>query len=354
MPQTRAPGVDVRPAGRDQTAPDYVDVLTAGRHGGRRRLRYEVRGPAGGVPVFLLHGTLGSRLGPRPRPVVLHRLGVRLISYDRPGYGGSDRDEGRSVADAAADVETIADDLGLDLFAVVGRSGGGPHALAAAAGLPKRVARAGALVSLAPAGADSLDWFGGMTKANVQEFSTADEDEAKLIESLRLQADRIRRDPASKISVMREQMTAPDLRVLHDASIRRLLAETYAEALRTGPYGWIDDVLALRRDWGFRLADIEQPVRLWHGDQDNFSPASHTRWLADQIGERAQLQVQSDTAHFGAMEVLPAMLAWIAAEMRADEDRPAHWWLDSPPPATEFPASWSSEDVRLSPRPAAR
>lgn len=75
---------------------------------------------------------------------------MRLISFDRPGYGGSERLPGRRVADVAADVAAIADAMGLDTFAVVGRSGGGPHSLACAALLPDRVTRVAVLVGLAP------------------------------------------------------------------------------------------------------------------------------------------------------------------------------------------------------------
>ena len=124
-------------------------------------------------PIFLLHGTPGSRLGPHPRSSVLHRLGVQLIAFDRPGYGESDRMAGRQVADVAADVLAIADAYGLDRFAVVGRSGGGPHALACAALLPERVTRAAVLVGLAPHGAAGLDWFDGMAESNVTEFTAA-------------------------------------------------------------------------------------------------------------------------------------------------------------------------------------
>ncbi|MFD0785336.1 alpha/beta fold hydrolase, partial [Micromonospora azadirachtae] len=85
-----------------------------------RRLAVETSGARDGLPVFLLHGTPGSRSGPRPRPVVLYRLGVHLICYDRPGYGDSDRHEGRRVADTAADVTAIAAAFGIDRFALVG------------------------------------------------------------------------------------------------------------------------------------------------------------------------------------------------------------------------------------------
>jgi pimeloyl-ACP methyl ester carboxylesterase len=275
-----------------------------------RRLQYEESGDPDGVPVFLLHGTPGSRLGPRPRAGVLYRLGVRLISYDRPGYGGSDRHRGRSVADCATDVAAIADDLGLPTFTVVGRSGGGPHALAAAARLPGRVTRAAVLVSLAPHDAE-IDWYGGMMPSNVDEFSTATQDESRLIESLRLQAERTRRSPVSLLDMLRAEIAGPDREFVRGLTIQKLLLESYAEAMRGGPYGWIDDVLATRRDWDFHLDQITQPIRLWHGAQDNCVPAAHAHWLAARI-PNAELEVQSGTAHFGAMEILPEILSWLA------------------------------------------
>src|SRR5690348_12319336 len=115
-----------------------------------RRVAVEEWGSPSGSPVLLLHGTPGSRLGPVPRPLVLYQLGIRLITFDRPGYGRSDRMPGRRVADVAADVLEIADALGLERFGVLGRSGGGPHALACAALLPERTTRAAVLVGLAP------------------------------------------------------------------------------------------------------------------------------------------------------------------------------------------------------------
>jgi pimeloyl-ACP methyl ester carboxylesterase len=287
-----------------------ADVKTADG----RTLRYQAVGAPRGTPIFLMHGTPGSRIGPRPRTSVLYRLGVRLISYDRPGYGGSGRHQGRSVADCAADVAGIADHLGLDTFAVVGRSGGGPHALACAARLPDRVTRAAVLVSFAPNEAgDDLDWYEGMNDANVRGFATDPAEEQKLVESLRLQADRTRRRPVSLLESLRGQISGPDRTVVNDPTIERLLLEAYAEATRPGPYGWIDDVLALRRGWGFSLSEVQQRVRLWHGAEDNVVPASHTRWLAERI-RGAELHVQTDTAHFGAMGILPSMLSWLIEE----------------------------------------
>lgn len=277
-----------------------------------RLLTVEISGATTGVPVFLLHGTPGSRSGPKPRSGILYRLGVQLICYDRPGYGGSSRSAGRRVADAARDVIAIADQLGIERFAVVGRSGGGPHALACAALLPDRVVRTAVLVGLAPSNAAGLNWFDGMADGNVREYSVADADQSLLMERLRMRAERTIRDPESLLELVRGQMAEPDRRVVESVTFRRLLAQTYAEGLRDGPYGWIDDVLAFREDWGFSLRTIAGPVLLWHGKDDTFSPIHHTWWLAGQIPD-VEVQVQTDTAHFGAVEVLPKILAWLTA-----------------------------------------
>jgi pimeloyl-ACP methyl ester carboxylesterase len=281
--------------------------------GGRRRLSCEVFGDPEGTPVFLLHGTPGSRLGPRPRGVVLHRLGVRLIVFDRPGYGGSDRQAGRRVADVAADVAAIADSYGLAEFAVVGRSGGGPHALACAAMLPHRTTRAAVLVGLAPHGADGLDWFDGMAASNVIDFTEAAASRDAISARLTAAAESIRADPASLIARLETELPDPDRRVVADSGIRSMLVRNYAEALRTSAYGWIDDVVAFCTSWGFDPADIAVPVRLWHGKSDVFSPPSHAQWLADRI-PGATVIVQEGAAHFGALGVLPDILRWLAAD----------------------------------------
>jgi pimeloyl-ACP methyl ester carboxylesterase len=277
-----------------------------------RDLAYEVSGDPHGWPVFLLHGTPGSRMGPRPRSSLLYRLGVRLICHDRPGYGDSTRHEGRRVADVADDVRSVADTLGVQRFSVVGRSGGGPHALACAALLPDRVVRAAVLVGPAPPDALGLDWFAGMSEANNAEFRTASQDADRLMETLRLRAERAMRDPQSLIEFLRVQMSRPDLDLANAVTMRRLFAQTYVEALKGGPYGWLDDAVALRVHWGFELGDVTVPVRLWHGTEDTFTPVSHTRWLAGRL-PNAEVQVQEGAAHFGAVQILPEVLGWLAA-----------------------------------------
>jgi pimeloyl-ACP methyl ester carboxylesterase len=314
-----------------QPAPPTVVTTPDGR-----TLAAEVTGAPDGSPVFLLHGTPGSRSGPKPRGIVLYRMGVRLICYDRPGYGESDRHQGRSVADAADDVRAIADHLGIDRFAVVGRSGGGPHALACAALLPDRVTRAAVLVSIAPADARDLDWHEGMTDLNVKEYRSVDADGSAYAAQLALNT---QKRPESLVDHLRPALCEMDHRVVDDIAIRRLLTASYREATRPGPEGWIDDVTAFRRSWGFDISSIRVPIRLWHGDADTFSPVQHTEWLAAQI-PGAELQVKQGAGHFAAVEILPLMLTWLADGRQTT--------MDSEPPGADWLAGVSpSERVRI-------
>jgi pimeloyl-ACP methyl ester carboxylesterase len=280
------------------------------RSGDGRRIAIQESGNPSGHPVFLLHGTPGSRIGPLPRGIRLYELGVRLITFDRPGYGDSDRLLSRLVADVVPDVRAIADELGIERFAVLGRSGGGPHALACAAMLPDRITRAGVLVSLAPRSAEGLDWFAGMADSNVREYMTAVTDPEGLTASLVQAADVIRTNPASHVAMLGPEMPEADRRVVSDAGIRTLLMRNFAEALRGSADGWIDDARALCSPWGFGLADITVPVLLWHGQDDVFSPVAHARWLADQIPD-VIVSIRPGTAHFGALEVVPDVLSWL-------------------------------------------
>jgi pimeloyl-ACP methyl ester carboxylesterase len=286
-----------------------------------RTLAVDLTGDPNGYPVFLLHGTPGSRSGPRPRGALLYRMGVLLISFDRPGYGQSTPRKGRSVADAKDDVLAIAKKFAPDRFAVVGRSGGGPHALACAALLPKRVSCAAALVSLAPADAPDLDWYDGMGGHNTGEYSTADEDEQALIQRLTSLAEVTRHNPLRFLSQIEADISPSDRRVIDNLDFRRLLSQAYAQATLPGAEGWIDDVLAFREPWQFKVSDIRCPVKLWHGSDDQFSPIEHTLWLKKHITP-AKLTIASGVGHFGAMEVLPDILSWVRrTARRADRTR---------------------------------
>lgn len=120
-------------------------------------------GPDAADAVTLLWHQGSPQTGALLEPLVAAAAerAIRLLSYGRPSYGGSTPQPGRNVASAAADVAQIADALGVGQFAVMGVSGGGPHALACAALLPDRVTGAICLASPAPL-TDDFDWFDGM------------------------------------------------------------------------------------------------------------------------------------------------------------------------------------------------
>lgn len=308
-------------ASADGSANDPPDedgaIVVRSRSG--RILTVELTGARDGVPVFLLHGTPGSRRGPKPRTSELYRIGVKMISYDRPGYGGSQRQSGRTVADAACDIEDIANFLGVSRFAVVGRSGGGPHALACAALLPERVTRAAVMVGLAPPNIPELDWFEGMSDDNVSEYTAAEQDPAVLVQLVSEKAARTRADPEYLLETLVKDMSLTDRRIVGDYGVRGSITSSYAEALRSGNSGWIDDALAFRGNWGFRFEDVKCPVKLWHGAADRFSPPRHTTWLASKI-PHADLEVRWGEGHFSAIKVLPRLLPWLINWPRSDAD----------------------------------
>jgi pimeloyl-ACP methyl ester carboxylesterase len=276
-----------------------------------RRLSVESLGDPDGKPVLLMHGTPGGRNGPRPRGIILYRLGIRLISYDRPGYPGSDRMIGRTVADAAGDVEAIADYFGFHRFSVVGRSGGAPHALACAALLKERVMCVAALCSLAPCDAEGLDWTAGMADSNVRAYRNAEADLQALIATLNERAGHVRSNSEGLLKLLWPELAGQDKEILGDVTLRRIIAQVHTDALRDSVDGWIDDVVAMSRPWEFELSNIEAPVKLWSGSNDVFSPINHSYWLEKHIGT-ATLEVDRGKSHFGAVEKLPKILTWVA------------------------------------------
>lgn len=247
--------------------------------------------------------------------MVLYQLGIHLIAYDRPGYGRSTRLPHRTVAHAADDVLAIAGALGLESFSVVGRSGGGPHALACAALHPDRVRSAGVLVSLAPPDAPELDWFEGMTESNVREYQNARENLELLQSSLVRNADAMKADPMALLAGLDEEMPEVDRRVVADAGIRSMLQRNFLTGVGESADGWIDDAVSFCRPWGFDPADITVPTLLWHGERDVFSPVGHFQWLASRI-PGATVILQPSAAHFDAVPILPKVLGWLRDQAR--------------------------------------
>jgi pimeloyl-ACP methyl ester carboxylesterase len=258
----------------------------------------EVGDPAG-VPLFVLHGTPGSRLSSlHQNPAGVADAGLRVITYDRPGYGRSTRQPGRSVVDCVSDISAIADELQLERFAVTGASGGGPHALAVGARLPQRVTRVLCNVSGAPFDAPDLDWFEGMDRTNVREFGWALEGEKTLAVELEREAQDILAslgdDPAA---LLRDVELAPaDRAALEDPDLRRSFSASLREALRAGVWGWVDDDLAFINPWGFDVEELRVPVEVRYGSADVLVPPSHGAWLAAHV-PNALATVEDEAGH---------------------------------------------------------
>jgi pimeloyl-ACP methyl ester carboxylesterase len=240
-------------------------------------------GDESGRAVVAIHGTPGSGLPWRRLVEDAEARGIRLLAYDRPGYGGSDRHPGRTVADAAGDVVAIADALGIDRFAVEGGSGGGPHTLACAALLPDRVVAAASLAGVAPYPAEGLDWLDGMGQDNLDEFGATLAGRETLERYLREQADAmLAADPDAIADTLRSLLSPPDAAVL-TGEFAAYLAEATRRAIGERLDGWIDDDFVFMNPWGFELDEIRVPVQLLHGAQDRFVPITHGEWLAGRI-----------------------------------------------------------------------
>lgn len=282
-----------------------------------RTLRVYLGGDGRGTPVLIHHGTPDSGLLYPKWEDDARARGIRLIGYDRPGYGGSTRHAGRSIGDAAADVRTIASALGLEQLATWGISGGGPHALACAALAPDVVVAAASIAGVMPYGADGVDYLEGMGEANVAEFSAVLAGEEALRPLLERDAAGMREGGEAGVGQVLESLLSPvDTAVL--PQIVGFLHESMSLGLEPGVDGWLDDNLAFVADWGFEPAAIETPVLLLQGVEDRFVPPSHFDWLAAHI-PGAEARLEPAHGHLSlAEEGVGEVHAWLLQERSAD------------------------------------
>jgi len=271
--------------------------------GDGRELEITVSGPDDGVPLLWHHGTPGCGYQSASKIADVTSRGLRLVSYSRAGAGRSTRNKGRTVADVAADMAAILDDLGAERCLVGGQSGGGPHSLATAALLPDRVAAAIVVCGVRPYGPGFLD---GMGQDNLDEFGLALEGEDALAPYLLQQREGLLgAQPDQVIEAMSTLLPPPDRAVLTGELGRDLLANLAGGA--ESIYGWLDDDLAFTRAWGFELEDIRVPVSFWQGTEDLMVPHSHMPWQAQRVPgavmhlEPGEGHLSLQVNHFGAM-----------------------------------------------------
>ncbi|MEO8851616.1 MAG: alpha/beta hydrolase [Allobranchiibius sp.] len=255
-----------------------------------RALDVRVDGPTGGRVLLFHHGTPGSAAPFRFIATAAHALGLRTVTYSRPGYGDSTRHTGRTVADVVPDLMHVLDRLGIEDCLTAGWSGGGPHALACGALAPDRVHGVLTMAGVAPYDAPGLNFLDGMGQENIEEFGATVAGEHAWREAMRSDAEQLAlATPAKIVEGMASLLPPSDLAVLTD-EFGEDLAAGFREGLRNGADGWLDDDLAFVRPWGFDLAEIKVPVQVWQGSEDLMVPAAHGRWLAQAVpGVQAHL-----------------------------------------------------------------
>jgi pimeloyl-ACP methyl ester carboxylesterase len=245
--------------------------------------------------VFWHHGSLNVGAPPEPLFPAAEELGIRWVSYDRPGYGGSTPRPDRDVASAAGYASAVADALGIDRFAVVGYSHGGSHALACAALLPGRVLGAVSVAGLAPFGAEGLDWFGGFGPGGAAELRAAAAGRAALEKHLA------------------ESDDGPDFTPEDEAALAgewSWFFDVFDEPALAGGMGFVEDDLAGVGAWGFDPADVVAPALFVHGARDRVVPASHGAWLARRVPS-AELWLRPEDGHISILDRGAAALAWL-------------------------------------------
>jgi pimeloyl-ACP methyl ester carboxylesterase len=269
-----------------------------------RTIGFAEWGDRDGTPVFSLHGTPGSRLGRVPDEDALRAAGLHVITYDRAGYGVSDRHPGRTVVDNVADVAAIADAIGIERFYITGGSGGGPHSMAVAARVPDRVIAAEASVSPVPYDLDGFDFFAGMDPENIKEFSWALDGEQTLHRELtRIAAQILQRVEAgrSEDALGDFELDPSDRAVLGRDDMKQMFAEMFRHAFVNGVWGWVDDDLAMLKPWGFDISEITVPITIRYGSKDVLVPAAHGDWLAAHV-PNAKVFVAGDAGHLSGPE----------------------------------------------------
>ncbi|MGD0375774.1 MAG: alpha/beta hydrolase [Streptosporangiaceae bacterium] len=291
---------------------------------GGRVLRVRDAGDPGGDAVMYFHGTPGSRLDLCFGEQLAAGRGVRLVSFDRPGYGGSSPAP-FGLASIAADAHAVADGLGVARFATLGMSGGGPGALAAAAVPGGRVSRAGiasgagpfrlvpgALGDLDDNDRAALSLLPGDPPAAASAFAAGFE---PLVELSRVSGG------SGMVSAFEDLLSSRDSELLREQRFASAFADTMHEALRQGTSGGGWDNVSWVGDWDIDLSAIRCPVVLWYGSDDRFAPPAHGLWLSQNLPQ-ARLVLREGEGHLGIYEHLGEMLDALTQPGTADPASP--------------------------------
>jgi pimeloyl-ACP methyl ester carboxylesterase len=258
-----------------------VDTLVMDLPDGRELAWLEL-GTSKGPAVFVFHGTPGSRLQVAFNEKPVMAAGVRFVAVDRPGYGDSTFQRNRLLTDWASDVAYLADHLKIPQFAVVGISGGGPHAAVCARFLPDRVTAAAIVSGVGPFAESELQG-GGMMGVNRLLARLAAASPQILVQLFAVQELITRRWPETALRAALRQFPESDAALLRRDDVRAAFIKEATRSPATAARAAAQDFALFTRDWGFRLDDIAIPVHVWHGDADRNVPLAHGRYVADTI-----------------------------------------------------------------------
>jgi pimeloyl-ACP methyl ester carboxylesterase len=284
------------------SAPTTVLRLPDGRD-----LAFAEYGDPDGVPVMAFHGTPGSLLQLAPAHTAARDAAVRLIALDRPGYGHSTFAPGRLLGGWASDVAAVADHLGIDRFAVLGVSGGGPHALACGAGLPSRLTVVGLVSSPCPPALTPAERHGPLRWLG-RDIALG----ALVRLAVRVLVAVVRRFPLAALRVARRWMPDADRRVVDDVAFAAYFLDASERMSATTARAAAQDVTLFARDWCIDLGGVEVPVRIWHGADDRLVEP----WNADVLAKSipgASAEIVPDQGHLLFAERADAILRGLAA-----------------------------------------
>jgi pimeloyl-ACP methyl ester carboxylesterase len=261
-----------------------------------RTLAYAEIGDPVGAPVFYFHGLPGSRsdfdrLGV---PEALAGSGVRLIGVDRPGFGASNFQPGRRYDDWPADFATVADELGIGRFAVLGYSAGGPYVIACARALADRLTFAGIVSGVGPAETPRFRHGMAKTDAIMTRLARIARPLARL--AIKQATRTAERSPEKFSRQFDKDLSAPDLELHRDPVFRQAVREIFLESTRQGPDGVVHEYRLNATRWGFAFEEVDFPIQLWHGDADAIVPPHHAKYVAGRLAN-AKLTVLPGVGH---------------------------------------------------------